>query len=118
MIAMKSLELDDEDKLDAIMPIPMETKPDFPYGCRICLTEKEFEKLGLDAKDAVIDGMIHGHFMGRITSVSHSESTSGDPCCRVEIQMEALAIESEDEENEEAESSETEKPKRRSLYKD
>lgn len=115
---MKSLELDDEDKLDAAMPIPMPSKPDFPYGCRICLTEKEFEKLGLDSKDAVIDGMIHGHFMGRITSVSHTESSGGatggsdgESCCRVEIQMEALAIESEDEENEQAES-----PKRGKLY--
>ena len=37
------MELDDEDKLDAIMPIPMDNKPDFPYGLRICLTEKEPE---------------------------------------------------------------------------
>lgn len=116
MIVMKSLELDDEDKLDAIMPIPMPTKPDYPYGCRICLTEKEFEKLGLDSAEACIDGTIHLHAMGKITSVSKTEGADGE-CCRVEIQLTDMAIESEDDENEEQESGE-DKSKRRSLYKD
>lgn len=101
MIVMKSMELDDEDKLDAVCPIPMPNKPDYPYGLRICLTEKEFEKLGLDASVACVGGVIHGHFMGRITSVS-AEDRDGGSSCRVEIQIEDLAIESEDDENEEA----------------
>ncbi len=113
MIVMKSLELDDEEKLDAVMPIAMPSKPDYPYGCRICLTEKEFEKLGLDPAEACIDGVIHLHALGRVTSVSKTEGPEGE-CCRVEIQLTDMAVESEDEENDEAEV----KPKRekKSLY--
>lgn len=99
MIVMKSMELDDEDKLDACMPIPC-SKPDFPWGLRITLCEKEFEKLGIDPADAVVGGIFHGHFMARITSVSAEESKTGNTC-RVEAQIEDLAIESEDEENKE-----------------
>lgn len=100
MIVMKSMELDDEDKIDFCAPIAMPCKPDFPYGLRITLTEKEFEKLNLDPTCAEVGGMIHGHFMGRITSVSADESKSGNTC-RVEIQIEDLAIECEDDENKE-----------------
>lgn len=97
MLVMQSMELDDESKLDAVMPIPCE-KPDFPWGLRISLCEKEFEKLDLDPSAAVIGGMVHGHFMARITSVSANDGESG-ATCRVEMQIEDLAIESEDEEN-------------------
>lgn len=97
---MVSMELDDEEKLDAVMPIPAE-KPEFPYGLRICLTHQEFEKLGLDPADAFVGGMVHGHFMARVTSVSANDGAMGQTC-RVELQIEALEIESEDEENEEA----------------
>ena len=98
MIVMQSMELDDEDKLDAAMPIPMPDKPEYPYGLKICLTQSEFDKLGLDAADAVIGGIVHGHFLARITSVSQNENEAG-PCSRVEMQIEDLAILSEDEEN-------------------
>lgn len=97
---MISMELDDEDKLDAVMPIAMAQKPDFPYGLRICLTEKELDKLDLDHADAIVGGLVHGHFLARITSVSAEEKDSG-MTCRIELQIEDLAIESEDEENEE-----------------
>lgn len=105
MIVMKSMELDDEDKLDAIMPIPMPEKPDYPYGLKICLTEKELDKLGLDCAEACVDGMIHGHFMGRITSIA-TEQRDGKDCCRIEVQITDLAIESEDEENQDMENEE------------
>lgn len=98
MIVMKSMELDDEDKIDACMPIAMPCKPDFPYGLRITLTHKEFENLGLDPSCAEVGGIFHGHFMARITSVS-AEQTNGGESCRVEAQIEDLAIESEDDEN-------------------
>ena len=101
MRQMVSMELDDEDKLDAPMPMPMSNKPDFPYGLRISLTEKELDKLNLDHKSAEIGGIVHGHFMGRITSVSENENSDGQRCC-VEMQIEDLAIESEDEENAES----------------
>ena len=95
---MTSMELDDEEKLDAAMPIPMQDKPEFPYGLRICLTEAEFKKLDLDPAAAKVGGIFHGHFLARITSVSASDNENG-ACCRVEAQIEDLEIESEDEEN-------------------
>src|SRR5258708_39150071 len=100
MIVMKSMELDDEQKLDAVMPIAMPTKPQYPYGLRICLTHEELEKLGLDipGREAV-GGMVHGHFMGRVTEISAREGED-ESTGRVEIQIEDLAIESEDAENE------------------
>ncbi len=94
---MVDMELDDEDKLDAAMPIPMPAKPDYPFGLRICLTEKELEKLDLDHSEAFVGGTIHGKFMGRITSVSE-DAREGGSSCRIEIQIERLAIESEDDE--------------------
>ena len=98
---MKSMELDDEEKLEHVAPISID-RPDYPCGLKIFLTEKEFEKLGLDHTVAEVGGTVHGHFMGRITSVNQEER-DGNQCCRVEIQIEDLEIESEDEENEEEE---------------
>lgn len=102
---MKSMELDDEDKLDFQAPIAME-RPDYPCGLRISLTHKEFEKLDLDHEAAEVGGVIHGHFLGRITHVSQDARDNGEKCCRVEVQIEELEIESEDEENEENEAEE------------
>lgn len=101
-IVMQSMELDDESKLDAAQPIAMDSRPDYPYGLRICLTHEELKKLDLDPADAFVGGMIHGHFMGRITSASANDYEGSGPSCRIEIQIESLAIESEDAENEEA----------------
>lgn len=98
MLTMTDMEMDDEDQLDAAMPITMPERARYPYGLRISLSEKEFEKLGLDPRDAVVGGICHGHFLARVTSVSANE-TEGEACCRVELQIEDLSIESEDEEN-------------------
>lgn len=121
MHQMTSMEMDDEDKIDACMPMPCE-RADYPYGLRLSLTEKELEKLNLDDDEAEAGGLIHGHFMGRITSVSR-EDREGKKSCRVEIQIEDLSIEAESEEDKEAEvemgekdSSEEPAPKRRVLY--
>lgn len=112
---MVSMELDDEDKLDAAMPIPMPTKPDFPYGLRICLTEKEFAKLGIDPSDAVVGGVFHLHALARITSVTCNDSEQMGESHRVEAQIEDMAVESsEDEENEMAD--EEVPPKKSRLY--
>ena len=43
---MKSMELEDDDKIDHVTASPM-LNSDVPYGLRIALTEQEFEKLGL-----------------------------------------------------------------------
>jgi hypothetical protein len=98
MLTMQSMELTDDEKLDAVMPIPMPEKPEFPYGLRICLTEKELEKLKLDGEDAEVGGMFHLHGLARVTSVSMTDTPEGK-CCRIEAQIEDLAIESEDAEN-------------------
>jgi hypothetical protein len=100
---LTSMELDDEQKLDMAMPIPMSRKPDYPCGLCLSLTEKDFEKLGLDPKEAEIGGLVHLFAMARVTSVSHRQSASGDKCCRVELQIEDMSIESEDDEVEEDE---------------
>jgi hypothetical protein len=97
---MQSMELTDEEKIDSLAPIPISSKPDFPYGLRISLTEAELEKLGLDESEAQVGAMFHGHFMARVTSVSRNEGEDGKKCCRIEAQIEDLGIESEDEENE------------------
>ena len=73
------MELDDEEKLDAAMPIPMATKPDYPYGLKICLTHQELEKLDLDA-DCNVGDMIDMRCFGEVTSISKD----GDNC-RIEI---------------------------------
>ncbi len=96
MRTMVSVELDDEDKLDAERPIPMQA-PDYPYGLRICLTEKEIEKLELDPSDAKVGGTFHLMAMARVTSVSMTDSDDG-PCHRIEAQIEELSIEDEDQE--------------------
>jgi hypothetical protein len=90
---MQSMELDDEEKLDAVYPMPI--KPDYPCGLRGCLTKSELDKLELEPEFAVVGGIIHMHALARITNVNHGEND-----CRVEFQIEDLAIESEDEENE------------------
>ena len=109
---MASMELSDDDKLDAICPIPMPDRPDYPYGLCFTLTDKEFKKLNLDPSEAMEGGIFHGHFLARIKSVTHTDS-NGEKTCRVECQIEDMAIESEDEENEEMETAEEAKSKRR-----
>jgi hypothetical protein len=97
---MTSMELDDEAKMDAAQPIAMLDKPDYPYGLRICLCGDELEKLNLDPSDAFIGGIIHGHFLATITSLSMSAGENYSDC-RVELQITHLNVLSEDEENEE-----------------
>lgn len=113
---MKSMEYDDEDSMDAAMPIPMSEKPRYPYNLRISLTDKELAKLQLDHTEAEVGGMVHGCFMARITSVSSNETDDGERRC-VELQIENLGIASEDEENAEAMAEKPKKP-RRVLYAD
>lgn len=98
---MVDMELDDESKMDAPMPILMDNKPDYPYGLRISLTNREMKKLDLDPDYAKVGGIVHLSAMARITHVSHSDSGPDDYNCCVELQIEDLVVHSEDEENEE-----------------
>jgi len=100
---MVSMELDEEESLDTVMPIPMDEKPEYPYGLRICLTDAEMTKLGIDPSEAVtgIGGLVHIHALARITSASLDQNADGARA-RVELQIEDMAVESEDDENGEA----------------
>ncbi len=86
------MEMDDEDKMDSVMPISMPSKPDYPYGLRICLTHNELAKLGLELPD--VGDLIDLRAFATVTSVSSSSGEGGD-CCRVELQIEKLAVENE-----------------------
>lgn len=92
--AMTSMELDDEEKFDARMPIAMPEKPQYPYGLRICLTEAEFQKLKIDPSEAEVGGTFYLEGCARITSVNKNESDDGEKV-RVEAQIEDLSIKSE-----------------------
>jgi hypothetical protein len=100
MRPMVSMEMDDEDQLDAPQPYAMPDKPKFPYGLCICLTESEFQKLEIDPSEAFVGGIVHIHALGRITSISANDAGNGSSC-RVEIQLEDMCVEGEDVENEE-----------------
>lgn len=104
MNPMISMELSDEEKMDASQPIAMNDVPDYPYGLRICLTHEEMKRLDLDPSEAFVGGIVHLHALARVTSVSISDSAAtqysdGGPNCRIELQIEDMCIESEDEEN-------------------
>ena len=101
MPKMVSMEMDDDEKLDHLQVSPG-LASNHPYGLRIALTEKEFEKLGLDSRTAQVGEIVHGQFMGRVTHCSHDENEHGEHC-RVEIQIEDLGLEDEDEEYDEEE---------------
>ena len=103
---MVDMELDDESKLDAPMPIAMNSKPDYPYGLRISLTNREMKKLDLDPDYAEVGGIVHLSAMARITSVSHNTNGPDGYNCCVELQIEDLAVHSEDKENAEYEDGE------------
>lgn len=96
------LELSDDDKLDMALPCGPGEKPkgpDYPWGLRISLTEKELEKLDLDVKDADVGDLIDMRAFGVITCISQNDGDGGK-CCRVEIQIQKLAIEDELKEDE------------------
>ncbi len=90
------MELDDESKLDMAVP-EIAKKPDYPWGLRISLTEKELAKLGLDA-DCDIGDMIDLRAFAVVTSVSKNKRDDGDESVRVELQIEKMAAENELEE--------------------
>lgn len=101
---LASMEIDDASRFTIEPAMPGMERPKFPYCLRLSLDEDILEKLDLDIDDFVPDGVIHGHFLARITSVSKNQmEVNGESreCCRVELQIEDMCVESEDEENEE-----------------
>lgn len=100
---LKSMELDDEERIDMVRPFTMADAnkgPEYPYGLRISLSQDELEKLGLDPADAEIDGYVMIRALGCITSVSSDKRGDGTECHRVEIQIEQMDIDGiEDDES-------------------
>lgn len=103
-----SMELDDEEKIDFYTTIEC-PRPDYPYGLRLTLSEKELKKLGMSVPG--VGEYIDLRAFACVKSVSCDESSSGETC-RVELQIEKIATENEDQEIPD----EREKP-RRSLYR-
>ena len=91
-----SMELDDEDKMDWPMPMPMSERPDYPYGLKITFSEKELKKLSLGVPE--IGDMIDMRVFGSVTSVSIDKRADSEESCRVEIQLEKIAAEDENKE--------------------
>jgi len=95
------MEMDDEEKLDAMCPMPMSERPNYPYGLRICLTHKELAKLGLEA-DCNVGDLIDLRCFAEVTSISKSDSGNGEDC-RIELQIQKMACEDEMSEGDEGE---------------
>lgn len=95
-----SMELSDEQKLDTATPIPVKSEdmPQYPYGLRICLSQDELEKLDLEA-DCEVGDVIDLRAFARVTSVSKNQMSDGSQQCRVELQIEQLAVENESSED-------------------
>jgi len=89
------MELDDEDKMDLAVP-QISQQPDYPWGLRICLSEKELKKLKLPLPE--VGDYLDMRAFGRVTSCSQ-EQRDGQDCCRVEIQIEQIAVEDENTED-------------------
>jgi hypothetical protein len=90
------LALGDEEKADLGMPIAVADRegPEYPYGLRITLTDAELEKLGLDA-DCDVGDVIYLAAFATVASVSQNKRADGTACCRIELQIEKLAVENE-----------------------
>lgn len=98
MIAMQSMALDDEEKLDMIQPMKDESLPEYPYGLRICISQDEMAKLGIEPADAQVGGYFLAHVYCCITSVSSDKKSDGSECHRMEAQIEQMSIEGDDAE--------------------
>lgn len=95
---LHDLELDDEDKLDAVMPIAM-SKPDYPCGMRLSLQEPQLKTLDMMDPMPKVGDYVMMTVLARVTHCSQSDSAMmGQNCC-VELQVEkAMAhdVEGED----------------------
>lgn len=95
------MEMDDESILDAPCPMPMPKPrgPQYPWGLRITLTDKELQKLGMEA-DCSIGDYLDMRAFACVTSISKDTDSDGNAYCRVELQIEKLAVEDEMAEDE------------------
>lgn len=101
------MELDDEDKIGMCVPCvdapAGKLVPQFPWGLRICLTQHEIEKLDLDPGEVSAGDFIEFSAFAKVTNCSLEDnvnSMTGEKkqTCRIELQIEKLAVEDEDKE--------------------
>ncbi len=90
--ALTDMERDDDSKLDGMAAAPA-AAPDYPYGLRICLTEAELAKLGLEA-DCDVGDMIDIRAFARVCCISKNDGPDGANC-RIELQITHMAVENE-----------------------
>ena len=96
---MADLALSDEEVADYGPNVPArDDAPQYPWGLRISLCEAELSKLGLDVADADVGDIVDLRAFATVTSVSQSKKADGTSCCRVELQIEKMAVENESDE--------------------
>lgn len=67
----------------------------YPYGLCISLTHEELKKLDLDA-DCEVGDLLHMVCMSKVTSISKSETPSGES---IRVEMQIIDIETLENEN-------------------
>lgn len=92
---MVDLKRDDEDIIDMACPMPIGgvERDEYPYGLRITLTHEELKKLQL-APDCCVGDVIDLRAFAVVTSISMNETDRGQEC-RIELQIQKLAVENE-----------------------
>lgn len=94
--AMTDMARSTSEKVEAMSaPIPSEAA-DYPYGLCISLDHDDLEKLDLDDNVEAGD-MVHLVAFAKVTSVSKRD-IGGKTECRVELQIQSLAVEDENNE--------------------
>ena len=92
MRSYQSIELDDDEKLDGVIPAPEPVTPNYPYGTSICLNAATLAKMKFEDGDLPEKGdMLHFAGFWEVTHVSTSDGPSGKDC-RVELQLCSVSV--------------------------
>lgn len=99
---MVDMEMDDEERLEATLPIAMPDAkgPQYPWGLRISLTQDDLRKLGLLDCPCDVGDVIDLRAFAEVTSISRNKVkpvAGGEETeqVRIELQIQKLAIENE-----------------------
>ncbi len=84
----------DEEKMATDIPCGPIDRPRYPYGATLSFDQDTLDKMNLDTKGVSVGDMIDLRAFGVITSISENDTSDG-PKCRVEIQIQKIAIENE-----------------------
>lgn len=95
---MVDMEFDDESMMDMPMPMTMPSRPRYPCTLMITLTDRELTMLNL-SHDCEVGDVIDLRAFAVVTSCSSHDSEHGGKSCRVELQIQKLAVENESTED-------------------